>query len=145
MIRTPEELRALIREIADACPDPDPAAVTDKVLGQLSAAERKVGFDYAGAAAQLGVSVRWLVKNKARFPHLQLGTRVRFLPEHIDEIRRMHEQRPAPASGPREFRSLTGTRPSRLPRNAPRAGSGDDNAPAGPHGGVAGRGAPKSA
>lgn len=36
-----QELRALIREVADTIADPDPAAVADKVLGQLSASDAR--------------------------------------------------------------------------------------------------------
>lgn len=43
-IQSVEDLRALIRDIADGAPEPEPSVVTDKVLGQLSAVERRVAL-----------------------------------------------------------------------------------------------------
>jgi hypothetical protein len=67
---------------------------------------------YADAAAELGVSARWLGKNIARLPHLKFGEgvngRVYFTDEHLAEIRAMHEHRPDPV--PAE-RAATGLRP----------------------------------
>jgi hypothetical protein len=56
-------------------------------------------YEYRETAEILRVTEAWLKRNLGRFPHYRKAGKVTFSADHIAEIRRLCEVRPAAAAG----------------------------------------------